>query len=509
LQTTTLNIVGVGTHWLQGETTLSFGPGVVVDQLTVTDPLHATVQITVLSSAPVGFAALTSYTDGETVTLQQAIDIEEGSPILLGISPSGAQQGATFNVQVLGRFTHWQQGVTSAAFNQEFPQDITVNSITVIDSETLTANVTVSSWSYVDPASPCGHTLTITTNSEQVGGLPGNFCIQQGAQEITGVSPLAGIQGSTEPVTITGSYTNFIQGVTQVSFGDSNFQVGQITVNSPTSLTVPVAITTSAATGYKNVTVTTFGQVASQSYSFTVTPGVATLNEAIPNQAEQGAPITGTPPNPLVVRLIGQYSHFSSLSTATFGTGITVQSVAYISPTEVDATITIDPLSYVGGRLVTVTTPGVPCSDQPPTFNANVTYANCTPGVSTGTGSEIVTNNAFTIITGPAIISNVAPATGNEGQEVVFNITGANTHWAQNFTQFYIAGGGSDLTVNSVVINSPTSATVDMSISPTANPGARSIYMVTAGESLTDSGAFVVTGGVPVITYLTSIIHEG
>ena len=87
---------------------------------------------------------------------------------------------------------------------------------------------------------------------------------------------------------------------------------------------------------------------------------------------------------------------------------------------------------------------------------------------------------------------------------MVFNITGSATHWQQNFTQFYIAGGGSDITVNDVIINSPTSATVDMTISQTANPGTRSIYMVTAGESLTDSGAFVVTGGVPVISYLTS-----
>ena len=109
----------------------------------------------------------------------------------------------------------------------------------------------------------------------------------------------------------------------------------------------------------------------------------------------------------------------------------------------------------------------------------------------------------FSIIPGPAIITSVSPNTGNEGQEVVFNITGEQTHWAQNFTQFYIAGGGCDLTINSVVINSATSATVDMSISPTANPGARSVYMVTNGESLTDSGAFVVTGGVPVITYIS------
>src|ERR1035441_5519794 len=133
----------------------------------------------------------------------------------------------------------------------------------------------------------------------------------------------------------------------------------------------------------------------------------------------------------------------------------------------------------MGGRLVTVTTPGVSCAYQPPVATTGVTYNGCTPGVPTGTGGEIVSNNIFTIIPGPAIISNVAPATGNEGQEVVFNITGDATHWAQNFTQFYIAGGGSDLTVNSVVINNATSATVDMSISPTANPGARSIYMVT------------------------------
>ena len=54
-----------------------------------------------------------------------------------------------------------------------------------------------------------------------------------------------------------------------------------------------------------------------------------------------------------------------------------------------------------------------------------------------------------------------------------------------------------------MVINSATSATVDLTISPTANPGPRSIYMVTDGEALTDSGAFVVTGGVPVITYVS------
>ncbi len=426
-----------------------------VDPLTVTSPTTATVQITVLSSAPVGFASLTATTDGEVVTLQQAIDIEEGSPTLLAISPGGAQQGATLNLQILGRFTHFDS-TTTAAFNQDFPADITVNSINVIDNETMTANITINPLSYVDFSTPCGHTLTITTvdASEQVSGLPGNFCVSQGGEEIINVNPLQGLQGSTLSVTITGSATNFVQGETSVSFGDPNFQVGQITVNNSTSLTVPVAITTQATNGFKTVTVQTLGQVASQQYSFSVTPTVATLNEAIPNQAEQGAPLPGQ--SSLVVQLLGQYTHFSDLTTATFGNGIVVGQITYVGLTEVDAQITIDPLSYVGGRTVTVTTPNVPCKYQPPVAVTNVTYQGCTPGSSAGYGSEIVTANVFSIIPGPAIIQNVAPATGNEGQEQVVNITGAYTHWQQNFTQFYIAGGGYDITINSVIINSST-----------------------------------------------------
>jgi hypothetical protein len=502
LQTVTLNVTGVGTHWLQGETTMSFGYGVNIDKLTINSPTSATVQITVLSSSPIGFATATSYTDGETASLQQAIDIESGSPAMLAISPGAGEQDATFTMEILGRFTHFTQGTTVVSFNNP-DLSMVPNSIHVLDSQTMTVGVTINPLAYVDTGWPCGHVVYVTTGSEQVesdevaasggGYTTDNFCVQQGAEQINSVSPLETPQGSTTVLTITGAATNFEQGVSVVNFGDPNFVAGPPTVTSATTLTVPVAVATSATTGFKTVTVTTLGQVATQQYSFIVEPTVATLNEAEPNQDQQGA-------QGMLVKLIGQYSHFTSESTATFGAGITVTNVAYVSPTEVDATINIDPLSYTGGRTVTVTTPNVSCSYQPVNEVAGLTYQGCTPGVTSGVGSEIVTNNIFSIVTGPAIIQGISPATGNEGQEIVFNITGLDTHWAQNFTQFYIAGGGSDITVHAVIINSPTSATVDMTISPTANPGARSIYMVTNGESLTDNGAFVVTGGIPVVT---------
>ena len=92
-----------------------------------------------------------------------------------------------------------------------------------------------------------------------------------------------------------------------------------MTVNSPTSLTVSVADRDHGNHWLQDRHRHNLGQIASQQYSFSVTPTVATLNEAIPNQAEQGV-------QNLNLHLIGQYSHFSSLSTATFGAGITVNS---------------------------------------------------------------------------------------------------------------------------------------------------------------------------------------
>jgi hypothetical protein len=495
LQTSNLNITGVGTHWLQGETTFSFGPGVVLDQTTIIDPTHANVEITVLSTSPVGFATATASTDGENASLVQAIDIEEGSPTFLAFSPQGAQQGATLNVEVLGRFTNWSTATPPIA---EFNQDISINSLTVVDSETLVLNVTVSPWAYVDYSTPCGHVLTITSGSEQVSSsmINDNFCVSAGAQEITGVAPNASPQGSSLQVTITGSQTNFLAGQSQVSFGDPGITAGVPTMVTNTTMVVPVTVSTSATSGYHTVTVTTYGQIENQVDAFSVTPSVAQLTEAIPDQAEQGV-------QNLAVRLIGQYSHFSASSTATFGAGITVVGTpTFVSATEIDAVIDISPISYVGSRVVTVSTPNVTCPAAGTVLDANVTYQGC-PNTTTGKGTEIVNNTVFSIIPGPAIITTVSPNTGNEGQEVVFNITGLDTHWQQNFTQFYIAGGGSDITVNDVIINSATSATVDISISQTANAGPRSVYMVTAGESLTDSGAFVVTGGVPAISYLT------
>src|SRR5262249_39781231 len=148
--------------------------------------------------------------------------------------------------------------------------------------------------------------------------------------------------------------------------------------------------------------------------------------------------------------------------------------VKVLSETTLQVPISIDVLAQLGGRMVTVTT-----------------------------GGEIVSASVFSVTKGGAIITSVSPPSGNQGQDVVFEIQGAGTNWLQGITEFGINGAGGDIKINYVIIDSPTHATIGISIAPGATPGARSVYMVTAAEALVDANAFVVTGGVPAIASLS------
>src|SRR6185312_8405115 len=269
-------------------------------------------------------------------------------------------------------------------------------------------------------------------------------------------------------------FTHFIAGVTRADFG-GNIQAGNVQVQDATHASVDLAVTAGAPVGYVTARLTTRGEIAQLGQAFTVVPGTPTLNEVSATQAQQGQTLTG-------VRVLGQYTHFCdnagiacwsgfTPTTVTFGQGITISNERVIGAGEVDVDLTVDPIAFTGSRNVTVTT-----------------------------GTETVSRySLFQITPGGALLQTVAPASANQGQEVVLQLTGVNTHWQQGLTQFSISGGGYDIAVNNVVINSPTSATADVTVSPTAGLGARGVYMVTGGEALSDSGALVVTGGIPAI----------
>ena len=455
-QVLNVSVVGLATHWLQGATVADFGAGVTVAQLTVVDATHVTARIAVQSGAALGFHAVTLITDGEYASIAQGLDIQQGSPTLISSTPNVGAQGTTFTVQVLGGLTHWVQDVTTASYGA----GVTVNSFTVVDSVSGVISVTIDPTAFTDSAPSC-RSLTVTTGTEQV-SLPNQLCVQPGAAVLTSVSPNAAPQGSTLTVQVTGQNTHFTAGLTQAAFGQG-ISTSNVTVTSPTTASVDLAVSTQADSGFRTATFTTLGESAQLALAFNVGPSTPTLNGA--------SPFSGQPGQSLTVRLFGQYTHWAQgATTVTFGEGVTVDSVTVVDATTADVDILIDSIATLGGRAVTVTT-----------------------------GGEIVTASVFSVVAGGAIISQVAPQSGNQGQEVVLTITGQNTHWQQGFTQFSMTGAGGDIAVNYVVINGETSATVGITIAPTATLGSRSIFMLTGAEALVSTNAFVVTGGVPAV----------
>ncbi len=458
-QVLNVTLVGQSTHWLQGGSTADFGSGIVVTQFTVVDATHAVAQVAVLSGAPLGFRTVTVVTDGEISSLVQAFSVQQGTPTLLSSAPNAGVQGTTFDVQVLGQFTHWQQGTTTASYGA----GVRVNSATVVDSVSLVLNVTIDPTAAVSSHPGC-RALTVTTGTEQV-SLTDQLCVAPGSAAIATVSPNAAPQGSTLTVQVTGSNTHFVQGITTASFGPG-VNTSNVVVTSPTTASVDLAISTQAASGFRTATFTTLGETASLDLAFNVGPNTPTLNAATPFTGQRGQTLN--------VRLIGQYTHWVQGTTVTFGQGITVNHVFPVDATTVDVSISIDVLANLGGRPVTVTT-----------------------------GGEIVSASIFSIEAGGAAITDVAPQSGNQGQQIVLAITGEHTNWQQGFTQFSIGGAGGDIRINYVIINSQTSATAGITISPTAALGARSIYMVTGAEALVLANAVVITGGVPAIGSVT------
>ena len=331
------------------------------------------------------------------------------------------------------------------------------------------------------------YTLTITTTGLTVGPPPLSpqsteqvvltnvLSIAPGAAILTSVTPTSGAQNSTASISVTGQNTNFLTGTTTAAFSTggclpantAGINVTNVTASDSTHAVLSIAVGATAPTGYQTLCMYTLGETASYSNAFQVTPGNPTLNEVSPVTGQQGQTLNN-------VQILGQSTQWvQGTTTMTFGQGITVQNLVVNSSTSATATLVIDPTAYLGPRTTTVTT-----------------------------NSEIVSGSFFRVTPSAAIISGITPSSANQGQRILMTINGDFTNWSQELTQFSISGGGYDITVNGVVIDSPTQAVADLSIlsiSGNAGLGTRTIQMSTVGENVSLLSGFLITGGVPSI----------
>ena len=440
-------LAGTGTHFAQGATVVSAGAGIAVGEVLVSSPTSATVEFAIDPSAPIGTRTVTVTTGGEQVSLP-GFAVLSGLPAITDVTPTSGAQGSSLAIDVTAQFTNFVQGATTATLGA----GIFVNSVTVTSATAATINVTIS------PTATVGtRGITLTTGGEIV-STGGGFAVTAGPAAIAQLAPASGAQGQILSVDITGVDTHFVQGVTAIGFGRpfpaGSINVVAVTVNSPTSVTAQITISADAAVGLWSVTATTGGESAVLADAFTVIAATPTILTVVPNQGQQGQTQN--------VTVTGQATSFLQDGTeADFGDGITVNGVTVNSPTSAVVNVTIDSLAFAGSRNVVLTT-----------------------------GAEVVTLvNGFTIAASPAALTSVVPGSALQGESLNVQITGQLTHFQQNVT---VASFGDDITVDSLTVTSPTTATAAITIAAAALPVPRTVTLTTLGEQASLVNGFTV-----------------
>ncbi len=453
-QNLSVTINGQLTHFVQGTTIASFGAGITLASLTVNSSTTASAVLNIDAAATVGPRTVTFTTGTEVASLPNGFLVAAVTtgPSITTVSPNSGQQGQGGPVGIVGLNTHFVQGTTQV----DFGAGITVSNINVTCPTCLTAQLQIAAGALPGP-----RTVTVTTGTE-VASLANGFTIQPGTPIVTSFAPTSGQQGQTFTLTVTGQFTHFTQGTTQVSLG-AGITVSNVSVSSTMNLTAQVVIDPAAAVGTKTLTVTTGTEVVSVANVFNVlaaTPIIFSLNPGGGQQGQQN----------LSVAVTGISTHFvQGTTTASFGAGITVVSLTVNSPTSATAVVNIDPAAVLGARTVTLTT--------------NAETASFT--------------NGFTVSAATPIVLSLNPGGGQQGQQnLSVAITGLSTHWVQGTTT---ASFGAGVTVVSLTVTSTTAATAVLNIDPAAAVGTRTVTVMTGAEVASFVNGFTISAGTPVI----------
>lgn len=275
------------------------------------------------------------------------------------------------------------------------------------------------------------------------------------APTLTALTPNAGNRAATVRVALTG--TEFHHAINSIQVSGSGVTVNDFRWHSPTSVDAEFIISASAATGGREVTLTTPGG-SSAALPFTVRLATPTLASIAPSVGVRGTTTA--------VTLTGTDFVTGATTVAVSGSGIAVSGVNVANSTSLTANLVIDAGAAIGDRTVTVTT------------------------VSGASGARTFTVNPQT-----PTLTAVSPAIGVRGTTVAMTLTGTN--FVTGATT--VAVSGSDVTVSNVSVAGATSLTADFAVGSSAALGARTVTVTTAGGT-SGTQTFTVNPPAPTLT---------
>ena len=434
----TLDVTITGTN-LGNATDADFGDGITVNEVTVNSATVVTANITIDAAAVPGNRDVAVITTDGTAVLTSGFAVAIAPPMTTGVDPASGIQGETLDVTISGSFL-------SDLVDVSFSDGIAINYHSTDNATWIVVSITI------DPAAALGARDIVVTTSNGVATLEDAFEVLAPEPTISGVSPLSGIQGETLDVTITGTDLNDPEAV---SFGEG-ISVNYYSTDNATQMVVNITIDTAAATGARDITITTAGGTATSESGFAVGSAPPTITGASPASGMQG--------QTLDVTVSGTY--LTDPSGVSFGDGITVNSYTTGDFSQTVVNITIDATATLGARDVTVTTAG-------------------------GTASL---EDAFTVVAAEPTITGVTPESGIQGQTLDVTITGTY------LTNPSAVSFGDGITVNSYTTGDFSQTVVNITIDAMAALGARDITVTTAGGTASLESGFAVNAAAPTIT---------
>ena len=422
-QSAAVTVTLTGTNFVDGPSVNVSNSGIAVSNVNVVSATQMTATLTIASTAALGPASVTVATPGG-ISAAVTFTVTPPGPVISSISPASGTLGASVPVTLTG--ANFLAGATVAVSNS----GVTVSNVTVVSATQITANFAIAV-----TASPGPANVTVTASNGT--SAPAVFTINPAGPTLTSISPTSGSQGTTVPVTLTG--TNFIAGAA-VNVSNTGITISNLTVVGPTQITATFVIAASAPLSTASVTVTT-STGTSGPVSFGVTQPQPSITSITPASGLQG---TSVP-----VTLTG-VNFLSGATITVSNSGVTVSNVNVVSATQITATFAISAGAVSGAANVTVST-------------------------SAGTSAPAV----FTVGALVPTLTSIAPATGSQGTSVPVTLTGTN--FASGAT---VSVSNNSISVSNVAFVSTTQITATFAIALNAAAGPANVTVSTsAGAS--------------------------
>ena len=528
------DIAVTGTGFVNKPNVTVSGTGVTVNSVTFNSATSLTVNVTVASNGTTGARDVTTTNpDFGTSTCTGCLTIN-ASPSIEQATPSALGQGATAQVvDVKGTGFVNGSAVTISGTG------VTVNSTTFVSSTHLDVSFTVGS-----SATTGARTLTVTNPDGGTGSCAICFSIDAKPSITPPPSPGTLGQGASN-VTVHLTGTGFVSGVT-VGVSGSGVTVGTVTVTNSTTMSVVLSVTTSAATGARDITLTNTDHGTSTcSGCLTIATG-PTVTSGNPSAGSNNGSVTVTITGTGFVSgataslqrsgqsdIVGTSVQFVNATTlkATFdltlaspgawdisvtnpdfGTGVCTGcfTVAASAPTVASAApstlgtgasnidVTLTGTNFANGATVSISGTGVNVVGTPTVTNSTTIHVTLTvlPSAATTARDITVTNTdsqsgtctgCLTIVAGPTVTS-VTPATAGQGATGrAITITG--TGFAAGAS---VSFSGTGITVGVVTVNSATSISTTIDVDPSAATGLRTVTVTNTNHGAGSCTCFTV-----------------